>query len=156
MGSVCQSAGKHHPRESLSTGLLDHQIPKCKKHVCVILQAPNKAVATTSWLHSLSGAFYPALEAQDVSTPVAIKNPLILCWVRTQHASSLIECYGDTRWWLCNEKMLTGVPLQPPPPPPRPPLSFFSQTGWGAHLQELTAAGEWSPHVRKSLVCYTR
>ena len=46
-------------------------------------------MATASWSHGLTGTFYPAWEAQDVFTLLAIKDPLVLCDGQTQYARSL-------------------------------------------------------------------
>ncbi|XP_070546087.1 uncharacterized protein [Ptychodera flava] len=51
-------------------------------------------------------------------------------------------------WWLDTENLLKGVPLRVPPP-----TQFLftdaSTTGWGAHLDELTASGSWSDNQRE-------
>ena len=98
------------------------------------------ALVVASWLHGLSGAVYPALEAQYTSTPVAIKGPLIPCWRGS--IPVLGDCKND-EWWLWDKVLTAWVPLKQPPP-------YFllctgiSQTGWRPQPQELTAAGDWS------------
>ena len=42
------------------------------------LQASSKAVTRAPWLHGFTGMLHPAWQAQDVSTTVAIKRPLVL------------------------------------------------------------------------------
>ena len=50
----------------------------------------------------------------------------------------------DLTWWLDDGNLRRGVPLSRPPPE----MLLFTDAsleGWGAHLQELTASGKWSP-----------
>ena len=49
------------------------------------------------------------------------------------------ECRLCVGWWLQEENWVSGVPLQVQPPSPL--FTNVSQTGWGAHHQNLTAAG---------------
>ena len=46
-------------------------------------------------------------------------------------------------WWLDQENLLKGVPLNSPPPN-KFMFTDASNLGWGAHLDELTASGTWS------------
>ena len=54
----------------------------------------------------------------------------------------------DLLWWTAEDNLLQGVPLSLPPPE----MLLFtdaSKEGWGAHLQELTASGMWSPREKE-------
>ena len=88
---------------------LDHQIPGCGKWVPITLQASRKAVAIASWSPGFSGLYYPAREAQDVSTPVAIKNSTILCGGCSSMPVLSSEDYKESiRLSLQDKNLLTG------------------------------------------------
>ena len=76
--------GRVYPNDSY------HQVQRGSIQVPVIPWAYSKAVATASWLHCPSVVVYPSQEAHDVSAPVAVKGPLVLCGRESQQAITYI------------------------------------------------------------------
>ena len=108
----------------------------------------SEAVAVASW-RGLSGALYPAQEAQDASTPVAAKGPLVLCRGELSKPVPMsADCWRSIQWLLQDELQTVVVPLQWP----LPSLLFtnVSPTSWGTHLQ-LTVAVVFSSGMGQAL-----
>ena len=54
------------------------------------------------------------------------------------------ECRLDLEWWVTLDRLPSGISLAQV----NPHLNFWSDAsdmGWGAHLQDVTASGLWSP-----------
>ena len=54
------------------------------------------------------------------------------------------ECRLDLEWWVTLDRLQSGISLAQV----NPHLDFWSNAsdvGWGAHLQDVTASGQWSP-----------
>ena len=121
---------QHQLSEGISVRLLDNQISWSSSHIIITLQTSSKAVAAAFWSHGCFGAVYQALEPQDVSVPLAIKSPLVLCL--REDSSKLVPTSGGCR--SPTPTISTGSPsLQ----------RHFSD--WRrVILPEFTADAEWS------------
>ena len=77
-------------------------------------------------MRSLQICLHRSWDRQDLQAPV----------------SASVECLRDLEWWLHLPRLYLGVSLCQV----SPDLHFWSDVGWGAHLDRQIASGLWDSH----------
>ena len=96
--SVSQDAGKHHPRESISSGLSDHQILGYSFTVPRSWSFSIQALAKAFRPHGFHRMVCAARQNEAVSIPVAVKGPLVVCGGQTKYDSTPFWDLLDSLW----------------------------------------------------------